>query len=240
MNPKSDYLLINTKGAQFTKLTEAMGKLVYEAIGKYVNPTRYRQIIETESSENLEQHEREWVTEDQKHSSKVARVCYQKRKSRDVALKGEICLKKLKGEEGVQVEKSLLCLLSDDELEKEFSQSSNILDDDTLKHDTVGSGSSSIECDEHESNVNLQLQASNKKFKLETTGNAEKRASRSHENKSSRGQFQNKDVTKKKISFTPEEDENLQKGSEQYGRGNWTCIWRDPDLKFADGRSVIV
>ena len=95
LNPKSDYLLINTKGAQFTKLTEAMGKLVYEAIGKYVNQTRYRQIIETESSENLEQHEREWVAEDQKHSSKVARVCYQKKKSCDVALKGQICLKKL-------------------------------------------------------------------------------------------------------------------------------------------------
>ena len=52
LDPKSDYLLINTKGAQFTKLTEAMGKLVYEAVGKYVNPTRYRQIIETESSES--------------------------------------------------------------------------------------------------------------------------------------------------------------------------------------------
>ena len=147
-------------------------------------------------------------------------------------------MKKLKGEEGVQVEKSLLCLLSDDELEKESSQSSNILDDDTLEHETIDSNSSSIECDEHESNVNLQLQPSNKKFKLETTGNAEKRASRSYENKSSPGQFQNKYVTKKKISFTREEDENLQKGSEQYGRGNWTSILRDPDLKFADGRSA--
>ena len=96
LNPKSDYLLINTKGAQFTKLTEAMGKLLYEAIGKYVNPTRYRQIIETESSENLEQHEREWVTEDQKHSSKVARVCYQKKKSRDVALKGANLFEEIK------------------------------------------------------------------------------------------------------------------------------------------------
>ena len=105
----------------------------------------------------MEQHQREWVTEDQKHSSKVACLCYQKKKSRDIALKGQICLKKLKGKEGVQVEKSLLCLLSDDELEKESSQSSNILDDNTLKHENVGSSSSSIECDEHESNVNLQL-----------------------------------------------------------------------------------
>ena len=127
------------------------------------------------------------------------------------------------------MEKSLLCLLSDDELEKESSQSSNILDDDTLKHETIGSSSSSIECDEHESNVNLQLQPSNKKFKLETTGNAEKRASRFHENKSSPGQ----------ISFTPEEDENLQKGLEQYGRGNWTCILRDPDLKLPSGRLIV-
>ena len=114
MDPKCDYLLINTKGAQFTKLTEAMGKLVYGAIRKYVNRTGSRQVIEIESTENLEQHEREWVTEDQKHSSQVARVCYQKERSRDVALKGLICLKKLKDEEGVQVEKSLLSLMCDD------------------------------------------------------------------------------------------------------------------------------
>ena len=39
LGPKGDYLLINTKGTQFTKLTEAMGKFVYEAIRKYINPT---------------------------------------------------------------------------------------------------------------------------------------------------------------------------------------------------------
>ena len=48
LDPKCDYLLISTK------VIEDMGKLLYEAIGKYVNPTRYRQIIQTESSENLE------------------------------------------------------------------------------------------------------------------------------------------------------------------------------------------
>ena len=97
-------------------------------------------------------------------------------------------------------------------MEKKSSQSSNVLDDDALKHETVGSSGSSIKYDEHESNVNLQLQLSNKKLRLETIGNTEKKASRSHENKSSRGHFENKDVTKKKVSFTPEEDENLQKG----------------------------
>ena len=136
------------------------------------------------------------------------------------------------------MEKSLLCLLSDDELEKESSQSSNILDDDTLKHETVTSSGISIECDEHESNVNLQRQPSNKKFKSETTSNTEKRASRSHKNKSSRRQFENGDTTKQKVSFTPEEGENQLKSLKQYGRGNWTYILNDPDLKFADGRSA--
>ena len=123
-------------------------------------------------------------------------------------------------------------------MEKKSSQSSNVLNDNTLKHETVGSNGSSIEYDEYESNVNLQLQLSNKKFNLKTIGNTEKKASRCHENKSSRGHFENKDVRKKKVSFTPEKDGNLQKGKKQYRRGNWTCILRDPDLKFADGRSA--
>ena len=48
---------------QFSKLTECMGKLVFEAIGKYIHPTRYRQIIETESNQILTAEERQWITE---------------------------------------------------------------------------------------------------------------------------------------------------------------------------------
>ena len=51
--PKCNYLLLNRNGMQFSKLTDCMGKLVFEAIGKYIHPTRYRQIIETESSQLL-------------------------------------------------------------------------------------------------------------------------------------------------------------------------------------------
>ena len=62
-------------------------------IGKYIYPTRYRQIIETESNHILTAEERQWITEDQKHSSRVAKVHYRKRRSRDVALRGNNCLK---------------------------------------------------------------------------------------------------------------------------------------------------
>ena len=45
--PSCSYLLTNRNGKQFCKLTDSFSILVFEAIGKYVNSTRYRQIIET-------------------------------------------------------------------------------------------------------------------------------------------------------------------------------------------------
>ena len=74
-----DYLIVNRNGKQLSKLTNCFSILVFEAIGKYVNPTRYRQIIETESYENLELEECTWIFEDQKHSSQVAKMHYRKK-----------------------------------------------------------------------------------------------------------------------------------------------------------------
>ena len=45
LKPKCNYVLINGNGEQFSKLSGLMSKLVFDAIGKYINPTRYRQII---------------------------------------------------------------------------------------------------------------------------------------------------------------------------------------------------
>ena len=89
LHPDCDYLLVNRNGKQLNKLTDCFSILVFEVIGKYVNPTRYRQIIETESCENLELEECTWISEDQKHSSQVAKMHYRKKRSREVALKGE-------------------------------------------------------------------------------------------------------------------------------------------------------
>ena len=47
-SPKCNYLLINRNGLQHNKLTHMMSKVVFGAIGKYINSTRYRQIKETE------------------------------------------------------------------------------------------------------------------------------------------------------------------------------------------------
>ena len=137
--PTCDFLLVNRNGAQFLKLTEALGKLVFDAIGKYINPTRYRQIIETESSNCRDNEEQEWISEDQKHSSHVARICYQKKRSRKVALKGQGYLKKLHGEDGEQIEKQLECLFTASESDEDdiFITQKDRVDSEELSNEST-------------------------------------------------------------------------------------------------------
>ena len=95
LRPTCDYILVNRNGKQFQKLTDLFSVLAFEAIGKYIHPTRYRQIIETQSCETLPPKEQKWISEDQKHSSNVARVHYQKKRSRVIAMRGRQCMQKL-------------------------------------------------------------------------------------------------------------------------------------------------
>lgn len=66
--------------------------LVHEAIGKCINPTRYRQIVGTTSADVLSRDEQEFIFEDQKHNSTVAKVYYKKQQ---VALEGGRCMDKM-------------------------------------------------------------------------------------------------------------------------------------------------
>ena len=90
-----------------------MSKLVFDATGKYVHPTRYRQIVETASSRTLSSSAQDAISEDQKHSSVVARVHYQKRRSREVASKAHAFLERLQGERGSELEMDVRSRLSE-------------------------------------------------------------------------------------------------------------------------------
>ena len=96
LNPACNYLLVCRNGKQVSKLTNIFGRVVYEAIGKYINPTRYRQIKETESIEKLNTSEQVNLSQDQKHTSAVAKIHYQKLKSEDVAAKAKKIKDKLR------------------------------------------------------------------------------------------------------------------------------------------------
>ena len=95
LNPVCEFVLVTRNGTQLSRLSDVFGRLVFQAIGKYINPTRYRQMIETESVEKLSVDEQQILSLDQKHTSFVAKVHYQKLKSRDVAQKGKKMMKKL-------------------------------------------------------------------------------------------------------------------------------------------------
>ena len=113
LKPRCDFVLVNRNGDQHGKLGEIMSKLVFDAIGKYIHPTRYRQIVETQSLNQLSSEEQRILSEDQKHSSAVAKVHYQKQRSREVALKGRECLQKLQGAKGSEVDEDVHARLGD-------------------------------------------------------------------------------------------------------------------------------
>ena len=65
------------------------------AIRKYINPTRCRQIIETERAEKLNLGEQTCPSEDQKHTSNVAKINYQNLRSENIAMKARLYLETL-------------------------------------------------------------------------------------------------------------------------------------------------
>ena len=95
LNPVCKFVFVTRNGKQLTKLSSILGNMVYQAVGKYIHPTRLRQVIETESTLHLSPEEQAAVSEDQKHSSRVARVYYKKLRSRDVAFKAKTALASL-------------------------------------------------------------------------------------------------------------------------------------------------
>ena len=111
LNANCDFLLVCKNGNQLKNLGDIFGRMVYQAIGKYITPTRYRQIIETASAENLTQEEQRLVSLDQKHTSNVAKVHYQKQKSQEVAKKASQCMNKLieatKAQENIETVKKV-------------------------------------------------------------------------------------------------------------------------------------
>ena len=107
LKPQCDFVLVTRNGDQHGKLGDIMSKLVFDAIGKYIHQTRYRQIVETQSLNLLTIKEQRILSEDQKHSSAVAKVHYQKQRSRDIAVKAHQCLQKLQGTKGSEVDREV-------------------------------------------------------------------------------------------------------------------------------------
>ena len=95
LNPCCDHILICRNSKEISKLSNIFGRIVFLATGKYINPTRYRQIIETESAEKLTLEEQAFLSEDQKHTSNFTKIHYLKIKSENIAMNAKSCFEKL-------------------------------------------------------------------------------------------------------------------------------------------------
>ena len=208
LRPTCDFVLVTRNGGQHNKLGELMSKLVFDATGKYVHPTRYRQIVETASCRQLSSSAQSTISEDQKHSSVVARVHYQKQRSREVASKAHEYLERLHGKKGSELEIDVRSRLSGNSASSE---------------DQNGSKTDTSSNDEGETITEIPPERLSGVPRLK------------RENAFIVTDFP---ARKRSFMFTPEEDDYLKAGIERHGYGQWKAILRDPEFRFQKGRTA--
>jgi len=208
LRPTCDFVLVTRNGGQHNKLGELMSKLVFDATGKYVHPTRYRQIVETASSRQLSSVAQSTISEDQKHSSVVARVHYQKQRSREVASKAHEYLERLHGEKGSEIEIDVRSRLSGNSASSEDQNASKT---DTSSNDE---GETIAETPPERLSAVPRLKRENAFIVTDCP------------------------ARKKSLMFTPAEDGYLKAGIERHGYGQWKAILRDPEFRFQEGRTA--
>ena len=209
LRPTCDFVLVTRNGGQRNKLGELMSKLVFDATGKYVHPTRYRQIVETASSRQLSSSAQSTISEDQEHSSVVARVHYQKQQSRVVASKAHDYLERLYGEKGSELEIDVRSRLRS-------GNSASSKDQNGSKTDTSSN-------DEGETIAETPPERLSGVPRLK------------RENAFIVTDFP---ARKKSLMFTPEEDSYLKEGIGRQGYGQWKAILRDSEFHFQEERTA--
>lgn len=213
LHPKCNFVFLNTNGAMQQNLCNCMSILVHQAIGKYIHPTRYRQIVETESVERLSAEDQQAISKDQKHSSHVAQVHYQKKLSREVAEKGKECMQKLTSTSRTGVNEAIAGVLSDIEsmnttFDLSFLEGSNTCNVDLRQ--------STEQADVTITDVQPSSQSGwSREIKEEELAT----------------------YNRTRLTFTDEEDKFLQMGIKKYGRGNWAKLLADKALKFNPSRT---
>ena len=232
LNPKSDYLLITSSGTMLQNLCYGMTIITYEAIQKYINPTRYRQIVETASSDLLTPEEQDIISRDQKHNSNVARVYYRKKESREIAEKGQSCVAKMAGESRINTNVAIESLLSDinasqNSFDLGFVQNSvSALSDVEMVDvdDNVEPSPSVINIDD-ENDQQLQSKVSDILTPPITIDDRDIKVE------------EMKNQSRTQIRFTSEEDGFLSDGIRKYGCHDWASILSDKNYIFNKCRS---
>ena len=92
--PTCDFLLADQNGAQFSNPQRHLVNLCLMLLASISTQQDIDRLLRLRVPLGLDNEEQEWISEDQKHSYHVARICYERKTSRNVALKRQRCLKK--------------------------------------------------------------------------------------------------------------------------------------------------
>ena len=240
LQPNCDYLLVSTNGSQYQSLTSAMVMLVHQTIGKNINPTRYRQIIETESSDRLTLDEQRVISEDQKHSSRVAKVYYKKKQSRLVAIGGKQCMDKMTEKSRVGSKSNLMAMYN--ELATRFDQnvletSRRIIEENAIPSTstyfpvyTSGQTIDPIENDPYEV-VNSTIEKDTDMTVATGRPQMDVREDIATNSKAK------KSNTARNVRFTAEEHRFLKSGIDKHGKRAWSLILKDKQFRFNETRT---
>ena len=93
--------------------------------------------METSSSERLSPPEQEAISADQKHRSNVARISYKKKLSRDVAVKGRECMKKMLGTRRDESTAEIASILVSSNESEESVELTDVLSDVVSSMDSI-------------------------------------------------------------------------------------------------------
>ena len=240
-NPKCYYVILTTNGTQYTAFCNAMSILTHEAIGKHITPTRYRAIVESESVVRLDKEQQAIISQDQKHSSYIARRCYQKQLSRDVAVKGANAMKDLVGGDRDNHTGLLANALRDESSVDKDSQSLSVEQEETSEELLqVNDPSAEI----IQSSTNKPTIVVEPIIIDDTAPSADKSGNKEVASKLITSD--NIEVKKEELQdgkrfckFTKEEDKYLTAGFTKYAksRRKWSDILNDPEYKFQEGRT---
>ena len=253
LNPgSSPYLMVTRNGNQMTKFSSILGNLVHQACGRYIHPTRLRQIIETESAQKLSKEQQQDITDDQKHCSDVAKVHYQLDTSRHVARRAKKALRQI----GISSRLSTASLppapllpeasslQPQQSQQSQQSQSvavctSSLPEQKQTQTLTQAAGrhhaDPSLPIKTDEATVDGADQAGEGSFSSSSSSSSATHTTRLLK---TTGHWQQRSrPPARKVLFTEEEDICLKNGLMKYGWAAWARILRDPDYSFHPNRS---
>ena len=143
---------------------------------------------------------------DQKHSSYVAKVYYQKQTSRRIATEGKISREKLSGQDRDSTDAQISQIL--------FQETTEILNENPDRfQDQECITDSPIPCAQIIPEISVSDEVEEQNSSTSSSINQKKYGLP-------------KESNRKRVGFSPEEDDFIRKGVKTYGFGHWTSILR--------------